>query len=118
MRIRSVAYGVIVAATALPVFVAAAAPVAEPSEAFYLTECLSAGHEPGICDCMAKAMAPFKEAKAELVSAIMRTYLLEGDLLISAPRIKQDLTKLGVPATDAQIEQSMPAALAGAKCEE
>jgi hypothetical protein len=90
----------------------------QPSEDFYLSECLMTGHELGICSCMAKAFAPFKDAKSELVSAIMRTYLLEGDVLISPERIKQDLSKLNLVATDAEIEKSMAAALAGARCEE
>jgi hypothetical protein len=117
MRVRAMGC---TAALALAAWWAApsAFAAATPSEDFYLGECLMTGHELGICGCMAKAFAPFKDAKPELVSAIMRTYLLEGDLFINAARIKQDLPKLGIEATDTEIERSIPAALAGAKCEE
>ena len=113
MRMRVLGGAVIFAAAAFPAW---AAP--EPSEDFYLSECLMTGHELGICGCMAKAFAPFKDANPALVSAIMRTYLLEGDLSINPARIKQDLPKLKIEATDAEIEKAVAAAEAGAKCEE
>src|SRR5215813_7745865 len=117
MRVRGLGCAVVLTAAAWSAAPSAFA-AAEPSEDFYLSECLMTGHELGICGCMAKAFAPFKDAKPELVSAIMRTYLLEGDLFIPVERIKQDLPKLNVMATDAEIETSVAAAMAGAKCEE
>ena len=116
MLVRALAYALILAATALPPFARAATPA--PSEDYYLSECLMTGHELGVCNCMAKAFAPYKNAKPELVSAIMRTYLLEGDLAISEARIKQDLPKLKIMATDAEIANSVAAAAAAFACEE
>jgi hypothetical protein len=96
---------------------ASAAPA--PSEEYYLTECLKTGHELGICRCMAVALAPAKDANAELVAAIMKEYLLkEGDRTPNAARVKQDLPRLKLTATDADIAKAVAASAAGATCEE
>lgn len=116
MRGRTIAYGVIFAVAALPLPVMAAAP--QPTEDFYLSECLSTGHEQGVCQCMAKAFTVSKDVRPELVSAIMQEYLLKGDVAINAPRIKQDLPKLKLTATDAEIDKAVLVAKEGIKCEE
>src|ERR1043165_5662408 len=77
MFIRAIAYGAVLAIATLPPLPALAA---EPSEDFYLTECLGAGADIAICDCMSEAYAPIKNVKAELVSAIMRNFLVRGAL--------------------------------------
>lgn len=96
---------------------AAAAPA--PSEEFYFSECLKTGHELGICRCQARALAQAKDVNAELVSAIMKEYILkEGDRAIDPARVKQDLPRLKLTATDAEIAKAVEAAARGAKCQE
>jgi hypothetical protein len=115
MRGRVIAYGAIFLIAALPLPVMAAP---QPTEDFYLSECLSTGHEQGVCQCMAKAFTVSKDVRAELVSAIMQEYLLKGDVAINAPRIKQDLPKLKLTATDADIDKAVVVAKEGIKCDE
>ena len=97
---------------------ARAAPAPQAAEDYYLSDCLSTGFEQGVCQCLAKAFAPIKDVRADLVAAIMQEYLLKGDVAISAPRVKQDLPKLKLMASDAEIEKAVEAAKQGIRCEE
>jgi hypothetical protein len=90
-----------------------------PSEEFYFSECLKTGHELGICRCQAQALAKAKDVNAELVSAIMKEYILkEGDRAIDPARVKQDLPRLKIAASDDEIAKAVEAAAEGAKCQE
>ncbi len=100
---------------------AAQAPAPTPSEDYYLSECFETGHEIGICRCIAAAMAPMKDAKADLVAALMKEYILkEGDRAIELDpaRVKQDLPRLNVTGTDAEIARAVQVIAIGAKCQE
>jgi len=116
MRHRAIGYGLVFAIMMLAPVPVSAAP--QPTEDFYLNECLSTGHEQGVCQCLAKAFTISKDVNPDLVSAIMQEYLLKGDVAISSARIKQDLPKLKITATDSEIEKAVLVATAGTKCEE
>jgi hypothetical protein len=116
MHRRGIGYGLVFATMLLPPVPVVGAP--QPTEDFYLNECLSTGHEQGVCQCLAKAFTISKDVNPELVSAIMQEYLLKGDVAISPARIKQDLPKLKITATDSEIEKAVLVAKAGTICEE
>jgi hypothetical protein len=103
--------------TAFPVAAWSASPA--PSEEYYLSECFATGHELGICRCIAKALSLGRNANAELVAAIMKEYILkEGDRAIDPARVKQDLPRLGLTASDAEIATAVAAAAEGSKCQQ
>ena len=113
MFIRAIAYGVLFSAATLPPLPVLAA---EPSEAFYLTECLGSGAEIEICDCMAEAYAPIKNVKAELVSAIIRDFLVRGALDPRPAEVKPELAREHLQATDAEIARAIAVARTGVRC--
>jgi hypothetical protein len=102
----------------LAVAAAAIAPAraAEPSEDFYLSECLGTGYEIGICQCLAKAYAPAKDAKAEAVAAIMVEYVLMGEDSPAFADVKRDLLALKIAASDAEIQKALDVAKSGTMC--
>jgi hypothetical protein len=112
MRKAFGAYGMLMAVTAA----FAPARAAEPSEDFYLSECLGTGYEIGICQCLAKAYAPAKDAKADAVAAIMVEYVLMGEDSPAFADVKRDLTALKIAATDAEIQKALDVAKSGASC--
>lgn len=114
---RALGFGVLFAVSMLPFTSLAAAPA--PTEDYYLSECFATGHELGICRCIAKALSLGRNAKAELVAAIMKEYILkEGDRAIDPARVKQDLPRLGLTASDAEIGAAVTVAAEGSKCQQ
>jgi hypothetical protein len=113
MFIRAIAYGAAFAMATLPPLPALAV---EPAEDFYLTECLGSGADLDICDCMAEAFAPIKNLKAELVSAIMRNFLVRGALDPRLAEVKPEFARENLKATDAEIQRAITAAKAGVRC--
>src|SRR6266478_557316 len=113
MFIRAIAYGTWFALVTLPHLPAVAA---EPSEDFYLTECLGSGADIAICDCMSEAYAPIKTVKAELVSAIMRNFLVRGALDPQPADVKTEIVREKLEATDAEIQRAIAVARAGIRC--
>jgi len=113
MFIRAIAYGAVLTLLTLPPLPALAA---EPSEDFYLTECLGSGADIAICDCMSEAYAPIKTVKAELVSAIMRNFLVRGALDPQPADVKTEIVREKLEATDAEIQRAIVVAKAGVRC--
>lgn len=113
---RALGFGALVAVLAFPLAVSAAAPA--PTEDYYLSECFATGHELGICRCIAKALSLGRNANAELVAAIMKEYILkEGDRAIDPARVKQDLPRLKLSASDSEIATAVGVAAEGSKCQ-
>ena len=115
MRKARIAYGILMAVAAAS-FAFAPARAASPSEDFYLNECLGTGYEIGICQCLAKAYAPAKDANAEAVAAIMVEYVLMGEDSPAFADVKRDLTALKIAATDDEIRKALDVAKSGASC--
>lgn len=114
---RELGYGALVAVLAFPIGAGVAAPT--PTEEYYLSECFATGHELGICRCIAKALSFGRNANAELVAAIMKEYILkEGDRAIDPARVKQDLPRLKLSASDAEIATAVTVAAEGSKCQQ
>lgn len=113
MFIRAIAYGAWFAVVTLPPLPAVAA---EASEDFYLTECLGSGADIAICDCMSEAYAPIKNVKAELVSAIMRNFLVRGALDPQPADVKTEIVREKLEATDAEIQRAIAVAKGGVRC--
>jgi len=113
MFIRAIAYGTWFAVMTLPPLPVLAA---EPSEDFYLTECLGSGADIAICDCMSEAYAPIRNVKAELVSAIMRNFLVRGALDPQPADVKAEIAREKLEATDAEIQRAIVVAKVGVRC--
>jgi hypothetical protein len=111
--VRAIAYGAVFACATLPPQPAFAA---EPSEDFYLTECLGSGADVDICYCMAEVYAPIKTVKADLVSAIMRNFLVRGALAPRPAEVKTEIAREKLQATDAEIQRAIAVAKTGLRC--
>src|SRR2546423_6750551 len=113
MWCRALAYGTLLAFATLPPLPALAA---EPSEDFYLTECLGSGADVAICDCFASVYAPIKDVKAELVSVIMRGFLVRGALDPRSAEVAATAMSEHVDATNAEIQRAIAVAKSGVRC--